>query len=161
MKTADIARAVNYELPNTYTTLQALARHGICELVPGKDRQHWRLAGRFRPTAQTYRRIASLVRRGEWTTYGDISIAAQGTSQAARAVGRLAAIGPFPNPHRVLNQGGVINPGWVDANGNGPDECKRLLEEEGIEFDDDDQADPAHYVSAEVLRKRDEHREAG
>jgi alkylated DNA nucleotide flippase Atl1 len=36
-------------------------------------------------------RMASRVRQGEWTTYGDISIAVRGDTKAARGVGRAAA----------------------------------------------------------------------
>ena len=35
MKTADVTGAIGYELPNTYSRLQALERNGLVELVSG------------------------------------------------------------------------------------------------------------------------------
>jgi hypothetical protein len=59
--------------------------------------------------------MASRVREGEWTTYGDISIAVRGDTKAARGVGRAAAaLRNFRHPERVLMEGGVINPRWLD-----------------------------------------------
>ena len=46
------------------------------------------------------------------SSQGDISIAVRGDMHAARAVGRAAAKLPeFPNPHRVLQSGGIITSG--------------------------------------------------
>ncbi len=48
MRTSEIATKIDYEVPNTYSTLQALARRGVVEQVPNKEPQRWRLARRFR-----------------------------------------------------------------------------------------------------------------
>jgi alkylated DNA nucleotide flippase Atl1 len=139
MKTGDIAEAIGYDQPNTYTTLQTLSVRGLVELIPNKHPQHWRLVAKYRASAssQPYLEMARLVRRGEWTTYGDISIAVRGETSGARAVGRAAATLPhFPSPHRVLQQGGSIPEGWRDSQGRGPDECRRRLEQEGVLFRD-------------------------
>ena len=156
IRTADIARAIDYEVPNTYTTLQALARAGIVEQVPNREPQHWRLARRYRPNSEAFMRMARHVRAGEWTTYGDISIAVFGNHKAARGVGRAAAtIANFPNPHRVLLEGGVIAPTWEDRAGRGPEECRRRLAEEHITFTGDGRADPTRRIAWDELMRRD------
>jgi alkylated DNA nucleotide flippase Atl1 len=156
MKTAEVAAAIEYEVPNTYSTLQALERAGLVEMVPGVTPQTWRLASRYRTSAPAFMRLASRVRPGEWTTYGDISIAVRGDTKAARGVGRAAAtIRDFPHPERVLMDGGFINPNWRDSAGRGPDHCRRLLEEDGVRFVDD-HADHGQRVTWDELRRRDE-----
>lgn len=156
MKTASIATSIDYEVPNTYSTLQALARAGIVEQVADKEPQHWRLARRYRSNAPAYMRIAAHVLRGEWTTYGDISIAVMGSPKGARGVGRAAATLPdFPNPHRVLMEGGTVNPNWRSDDGLGPEECERRLREEGVRLDDEGRADRAQRVAWEELMRRD------
>ncbi len=155
MKTGAIATAIDYEVPNTYSTLQALARAGIVEQVPDKEPQHWRLARRYRSNAPAFMRIAAHVRRGEWTTYGDISIAVMGSPRGARGVGRAAATLPdFPNPHRVLMEGGTVNPNWRSDEGLGPEECERRLRDEGVRLDSDGRADRAQRVAWEELMRR-------
>jgi alkylated DNA nucleotide flippase Atl1 len=155
MKTSEIADAIHYEVPNTYMTLRALAGSGLLEQIPGVSPQRWRLAPRYRATAAPYVQIAAHVHRGEWTTYGDISIAHRGDARAARAVGRAAATLPsFPHPHRVLGRNGVIPIGWRDDQGNGPEECRRRLESEGVRFSDDGRADPASRVAWDILASR-------
>ena len=155
LKTSDIATAIGYEVPNTHSTLQALERAGLVELIPKETPQRWRLAPRYRTTGSVFMRIASRLREGEWTTYGDISIAVRGDTKAARSVGRAAAsLHQFPHPERVLMEGGIVNPAWSDGV-NGPDHCRRLLEGQGIRFDGD-RADPTQRVSWDELRRRDE-----
>lgn len=155
-RTAAIAAAIDYEVPNTYSTLQALARSGIVEQVPNKEPQHWRLARRYRPNAEAFMRMAGHVRKGEWTTYGDISIAVMGDHRGSRGVGRAAAAVPsFPHPHRVLMRGGHISPDWKSDEGLGPDECRRRLVEEGIVFGDDGAADHKQRVTWDELMHRD------
>ena len=156
MKTGAIAIAIDYEVPNTYSTLQALVRAGIVEQVPDKEPQHWRLARRYRSNASAFMRIAAHLLRGEWTTYGDISIAVMGSPKGARGVGRAAATLPdFPYPHRVLMEGGTVSPGWRSDEGLGPAECERRLRDEGVRLDADGKADPAQRVAWEELMRRD------
>jgi alkylated DNA nucleotide flippase Atl1 len=155
LRTSEIASAIDYEVPNTYSTLQALARSRIVEQVPNKEPQHWRLARRYRPNAEAFMRMAGHVREGEWTTYGDISIAVMGDHRGARGVGRAAAaVADFPNPHRVLMQGGRISPDWKSAEGLGPEECLRRLNEDGVIFEDG-LADPTRRVTWDELMQRD------
>jgi alkylated DNA nucleotide flippase Atl1 len=148
-------------LPSEVHTFKAFV--GIGAATPEQDGPiTWRgFAQPFRPqrdyaTFVVFMRMASRVRRGEWTTYGDISIAVRGDTKAARSVGRAAAAVPtFPHPERVLMDGGVINPNWHDSEGRGPDYCKQLLEEQGVTFADD-RADPSRRVTWDELRRRDE-----
>lgn len=155
MKTSDIAHAIDYEVPNTHSTLQALERAGLVEMVPGISPQRWRLATRYRTTSTVFMRMASRVRRGEWTTYGDISIAVRGDTKAARGVGRAAAaLRAFPHPERVLMEGGAINPNWHDSEGQGPEHCRQLLEKQGVTFTDG-LADQRQRVTWDELRRRD------
>jgi alkylated DNA nucleotide flippase Atl1 len=156
MRTAEIATEIEYQVPNTYSTLQALTLQGIVEQVPGKEPQHWRLARRYRPNSEAFMRMAGRVRRGEWTTYGDISIAVLGNHNAARGVGRAAATIPeFPTPHRVLLEGGIIAPNWRTSDGKGPEECRRRLGEEGVGFEEGDRADRKARVAWDELMRRD------
>ncbi|MBM4407036.1 MAG: hypothetical protein FJ038_00205 [Chloroflexi bacterium] len=101
-----------------------------------------------------YAAIAALVGRGEWTTYGDISVVAHGTARYARHVGRAAATEEaFPNAERVLAAGGRIAPGWRAEHGAGPGECRRRLEAQGVRFVRD-RADPGQRVGWEDLLAR-------
>ncbi len=88
LKTADIAAQIDYEVPNVYTAMQALARSQVVEQVPSKEPQHWRLVRRYRGGSQDYARVAALLRPGEWATPGDISIAARGDLRAAEGIAR-------------------------------------------------------------------------
>jgi hypothetical protein len=156
LKTADVATEINYDVPNTYTTLQTLERAGLVEMIPGATPQRWRLAPRYRTTSVVFMRMASRVRPGEWTTYGDISIAVRCDTKAARGVGQAAAaLRAFPHPERVLMEGGRINPRWRDSEGRGPDHCRQLLEQQGVRFNDDT-ADQSQRVTWDELRRRDE-----
>ncbi|MDG4764202.1 MGMT family protein [Solwaraspora sp. WMMD406] len=156
MKTADIAAAISYDGPNTHTSLQALHKAGLVEPVPGASPQRWRLAPRYRTTSVVFMRMASRVREGEWTTYGDISIAVRGDTKAARGVGQAAAaLANFPHPERILMEGGRINPKWRDSQNRGPEYCRQLLESQGVRFDND-LADASQRVTWDELRRRDE-----
>jgi alkylated DNA nucleotide flippase Atl1 len=155
LKTAEIADAIQYDVPNTWMTVNALKNTGLLELIPGSKPQRWRLAPRYRVTAEPYMRLAKLVPPGRWTTYGDISIAYRGDNKAARAVGRAAATLPtFPNPHRILREGGAIPDAWHDDKGRGPEECRRRLEAEGVKFTEDGRADPAYRLTWDELLER-------
>ncbi len=153
-----------YDTANGHVALRSLQSRGIIEDVPGKKPMRWRLAGRYRATADPYLAIAEQVRSGEWTTYGDISVAVRGDTMGARAVGRAAAmLEHFPNPHRVLQSGGRIPDGWKSSSSDepNPDECRRRLKAEDVEFDEHGRASRQHYVAWDVLVERaDEQRVA-
>lgn len=157
MKTSDVAGEIGYEVPNTHSTLQALERNGLVGLVTGSSPQKWRLSPRCRNTAPVFKRLASRLKPGEWTTYGDISIAVRGDTKAARGVGRSAAkIPDFPHPERVLMDCGRISPNWVDEAGLSPDYCIQMLVDQGIAFDEEGRANKNQRVTWDELRRRDE-----
>ena len=132
LPTSQIAAAMDYEVPNTYLTLQSLARAGVVELIAGLKPQRWRLHPKQRGSAGPYLLAAYQVRSGEWATYGDLSIAIRGDDKGTRAVGRAAATLPdFPNPHRILKAGGVIPEDWHGDEGQDAEDCRRLLMNEG------------------------------
>jgi predicted enzyme related to lactoylglutathione lyase len=99
LKTADIASQIDYEVPNTYAALQALARFQVVEQVPDKEPQHWRLVRRYRAGNQVFARIVALIRAGEWTTAGDVSIAVRGDVRAAAGIVRAGL-----SPRVVLSE---------------------------------------------------------
>lgn len=136
LKTADISAAIGYELPNTYSALQALARNRIVEQVPGKEPQHWRLARRYRSVSQTYARVAELLRPGEWATAGDVSIAVRGDIHATQSI---AAAGLS---HRVL------------PDEEQPADALAPLVAEGVAVLASGEPDPRHRVSWSELRRR-------
>lgn len=131
LKTADIAAAVDYEVPNTYTALQALTRSQVVEQVPGKEPQHWRLVRRYRAGSQAFARTVAVLESGEWTTAADVSIAVRGDIHAAPAIAR-AGLSP-----RVY-----------------ADQSRAELESEGVGFLDDGRPDPRQQVAWHELRRR-------
>jgi alkylated DNA nucleotide flippase Atl1 len=156
-KTGEIARMVGMDQPNAYLTLQALQKQDVVELVPGSDPQRWRLLARYRQR-QSILRAANSVRKGEFTTYGDISQVVYGHGKGGQAVGRIAMTDPgFPHPHRVLAKGGLIPATWTDGTG-GVEAAERLLKKDGVKILYDDEgrryAHPQHYVDHEQLSTR-------
>lgn len=153
LKTAEIARGINMEQPNTYLTLQALAKRGVAEMIPGIEPQHWRLTTRYR-RGRRIMEVASLVKPGEWTSYGDISQVVYGHYNGGLAVGSAARAEGFPNPHRVLQYTGQIPAEWTDREGRGPEYCAQLLRSEGVEVDEDLFAHGRYRVTHEDLARR-------
>jgi alkylated DNA nucleotide flippase Atl1 len=157
-KTGLIAQLVKMDQPNAYLALQALQKQGVVEQVRGADPQRWRLLPRYRQRQQIFA-AARLVRPGEFTTYGDISLVVYGHPSAGQAVGRVATAksNEFPNPHRVLGRGGEIPPHWTDGSA-GPEEAVRRLKEEQVEVLEDDGrgyfAHPRHYIDSSTLISR-------
>jgi predicted enzyme related to lactoylglutathione lyase len=136
LKTADIAASIGYEVPNTYSALQALARYQVVEQVPGKEPQHWRLIRRYRVASQVFTRLVAVVDSGEWTTAGDVSVAARGDLRATEAIIHAHL------SHRVLG----------DAIAD--DETRQRLAVEGVDFLEDGRADPRRRVSWDELARR-------
>lgn len=131
LKTADIATAVGYEVPNTYTALQALARSQVVEQVPGKEPQHWRLVRRYRGGSQAYARCVAVLEPGEWTTAADVSIAVRGDIHATDAIARAEL------SHRIYS-----------------DDARAELESEGVTFLEDGRPDPRQQIAWPELRRR-------
>jgi len=160
MKTAYIAEAIVYSGPNTHAMLQKMERAGIVERVAGSTVTRWRLAPRYRNRSAAFAGVAALIRCGEWATYGDISLAVGGNLGATDLVKQAAMTHPgFPHPQRVLSDGGVISPSWRDCDGRGPEDCRRALVAEGIEFTGG-VAHQRQRATWDELRHRDEDRAA-
>src|SRR6266851_2597608 len=136
VKTADIAASIGYEVPNTYSALQALARYQVVEQVPGKEPQHWRLVRRYRVGSRVFARLVAAIGPGEWTTAGDVSIAARGDLRATEAIIRAGL------SHRVL------------ANGTAADETRQRLAAEGVAFLESGRGEPRQRVSWDELTRR-------
>jgi alkylated DNA nucleotide flippase Atl1 len=161
MRASEVAAEIEYDAANTHTALKALRDRGVVEEIRLErgEGPRWRLTPAFRGASDPYVRMVGFVWAGEWTTYGDISIAVRGDTRGARAVGRAAATLPhFPTPHRVLWNGGRVPPTWkshasTDPN---PEECVRRLKDEQVTFDEKGHASRAHYVSWDVLVERSE-----
>jgi alkylated DNA nucleotide flippase Atl1 len=99
--------------------------------------------------------VARLVRKGEWTTYGDISAAVMGSVRAARAVARAAAISDdFPHAHRVLRADGTVVRGEGPRRAERVDRARSALAAEGVAFDLAGRADPAARVHWDELARR-------
>jgi hypothetical protein len=155
MRPAEISAQTDYSVTNTYGLLQALARSGITEIVPGGGPQRWRLTERHRHSAAVFGRLVAGVGPGEWTTCADISIASRGDTSAAWMVCWAAAQVPdFPHPHRVLLEGGALHPYGHDHNRVAPQQVRDDLVREGVTFSPDGLADPRQKVSWDQLRER-------
>lgn len=76
-----------------------------------------------------------LVPRGKVATYAQIALMS-GHNGAARAVGNALHVNPFFGEvpcHRVVNASGRLAPDFAFG---GPDEQKRMLEDEGVTVND-------------------------
>lgn len=147
-----IVSAVNGDTTSVEVAVKELAGWGFVE---ASSAGLWRLVPIFRGTVNLYIRVAGLIRAGEWTTYGDVALAATGSGNGSQAVGRAAASIPsFPNPHRILQKGGRIPGSWRNFSGDGRDQCMAMLVAEGVAFDAAGLADSGAYVAPERLRER-------
>jgi alkylated DNA nucleotide flippase Atl1 len=101
-------------------------------------------------------RLSRQIAEGEWTTYGDFSIAVYDSPRMALTVAQLAHRHPaFASPHRVVQSGGTVSPKWRDEdNDKGPEECVRRLTQERAWDATEERADPANFVGWEELRHR-------
>lgn len=153
LKTGEIARAVDMDQPNAYTTLQTLQGQGVVEMIPGVQPQRWRIGAKYRLSRRIIE-FSNLVREGEWTSYGEIGQAVYGHLNAGLAVARVVSTSDdVTAPHRVLEYTGRIADGWI-GDGGGPEECRRRLEAEGVEVSDDMFAHMRHRVGHETLIER-------
>jgi alkylated DNA nucleotide flippase Atl1 len=131
-----------------------LAAKEIVEIVDGSAPQRFRLAVTHR--RDRVLRLSRQIRSGEWTTYGDFSIAVYDNSRMASTIARIAGGHPaFSMPHRILQAGGTVSPEWHDEERRrDPEECKRRLEREGVWLHDENRANPAKFIGWEELRRR-------
>ena len=154
MTSKEVATATTGDEPNSHTALKGLVEKAIVETVEGASPQRFRLAVKHR--RDRVLRLSRHIARGEWTTYGDFSIAVYDSPKMALTIARIAARHPaFANPHRVLQSGGTVSPKWQDENQDkGLEECIRRLTEEGVWNEAKERARPAGLVGWEELRRR-------
>lgn len=154
MTSREVAAATNGDEPNCHTALKALVTKGIVEVVEGSSPQQFRLAVSHRRNRVV--RLSRLIEAGEWTTYGDFSIAVYDNVNMALPVARVAAHHPaFASPHRLLQAKGSVSEGWHDEQGNhDPEECKGRLREEHVWDDATDSAQPDKRIGWEELQTR-------
>jgi len=114
-------------------TLRDLAaQHGLLDRRPNR-----------RIDKNALRQLCSEIPAGRWTTYGDVATGI-GLPGAAQSVAGVITTDPaVQNAHRVLRANGQISPRWVNAAGDGSSHARKLLESEGVTFDEAGLADPA------------------
>jgi hypothetical protein len=154
MTSKEVAAATTGDEPNSHTTLKGLVDKEIVETVKGASPQRFRLAVKHR--RDRVLRLSRHIAKGEWTTYGDFSIAVYDSSKMGLTVAQVARRHPaFANPHRILQSEGTVSPNWRDEDDDkGPEECIRRLTEEGVWDAARDRAKDAHFVKWEELRRR-------
>ncbi|GAA1675861.1 hypothetical protein GCM10010977_22010 [Citricoccus zhacaiensis] len=87
---------------------------------------------------------------GGWTTYGDLA-ALIGSHPVP--VGQRVATRPLKNGHRVLQAAGTISPGFRWYETDRTDDPIQVLSEEGVQFDDQNRADPAQRLDVDDLAR--------
>jgi alkylated DNA nucleotide flippase Atl1 len=157
MTSKEVAAATTGDEPNSHTTLKGLVEKRIVETVEGASPQRFRLAVKHRRNPML--RLSRHISEGEWTTYGDFSIAIYDSSKMGLTVSQVARRHPaFANPHRVLQAEGTISPKWRDEDdAKGPEECVRRLTREGVWDRASERANGAQFVGWEELRRRLQH----
>jgi 5-methylcytosine-specific restriction protein B len=136
--------------------LEALAAHEGDKLYQELTRRY-RLRHKDKQQRQGFSdprwaRVASavaLVEAGRWTAYGDL---ASLVGLSAQSVGQYLASEPIENGHRVLRSDRTVAPGFRWSDPSRTDDPRAVLEQEGIEFDDDGRADVRQRVTADDLR---------
>ncbi len=88
----------------------------------------------------------SAIEKGRWTTYGDLALLA-GTS--AQSVGNyMANPGGPPNGYRVLDSQGRVSPAFRWGVPSDKRDPRRVLEDEGLHFNQEGHAEPAQRLNA-------------
>ncbi|MEK8109509.1 hypothetical protein NKG94_43045 [Micromonospora sp. M12] len=155
MKTADIAAAISYDGPNTHTSLQALHKAGLVELVPAATRNVGAWPPVIAPPASSSCAWppVSVQASGRPTETSRLPCAA--IPKRPEALGRPPQHSP-PSPSRTSPHGGRAHQSKVARqSGRGPEYCRQLLEDQGVRFDND-LADLSQRVTWDELRRRDE-----
>lgn len=97
-----------------------------------------------------------LIPLGKVASYGLIALAV-GKPRAARGVGWALHVNPMPGVipcHRVVNKDGRVAPAFAFG---GSDVQRRLLEDEGVVFDESGYVKREYFVGiGELLEKADE-----
>lgn len=89
--------------------------------------------------------VVQQIPKGRVATYGQLALLC-GSPRAAKAVGNALHANPLPGTipcHRVVNREGRLAPGFAFG---GPNEQRRLLEQEQVEVDADGFVDMQKYA---------------
>lgn len=105
--------------------------------------------------------VASLVKKGEWSTYGDVSMVVTNSVNSAQSVGDTIRKFGVPGHSRLLRSDGRVPDNYLpEATSVGgenqrpdPGMLRRMLESEDVRFTNG-RADPTRRVSLDELRKR-------
>lgn len=102
--------------------------------------------------ADRFHRVVGLVKRGEWTSYGDVAAV---IGSHPRGLGAHIRHCDEPAPEwRILNKRGESQPGFTWASRDRIGSQLDALIEEGVPLIGDNRADPRARVDAAVLRQR-------
>lgn len=100
------------------------------------------------PSWQKLARAIAEIPPGAWTTYGDLA-ALIGSHPVP--VGARIAKHPMANGHRVLQVEGTISPGFRWYEPDRQDDPRKVLEAEGVQFDDAGRADRGQRLTVDDL----------
>lgn len=104
----------------------------------------------FAPAWTLMEQAVAALPPGKWTTYGDLA-ALIGSHPVP--VGQRVATRPVKNGHRVLQAAGTISPGFRWYEPGRTDDPFQVLGEEGIQFDDQNRADPVQRLGVDALAR--------
>ncbi len=97
----------------------------------------------------TVTELLALLPEGNWTTYGDLG---EIVDLPALTVGQFIAKNPVPSAHRVLEAAGTVSSKFAWTDPDRTDDPKKLLVDEGVEFDQLGHASQAQRVTADGFR---------
>jgi len=104
-----------------------------------------RNTGARRIDRDALRAVLKEIPPGHWTTYGDVAEGIGSPGAAQSVASAIASDTAVENAHRVLRANGAISPEWAGTDGSGPEEVRKKLEAEGVEFGDGECADPKSH----------------
>lgn len=134
--------------PVEITERAAAIAERVISLWPGPDETIAEVTDNGDTRRSTVAIILAGIPAGRWTTYGEVALVA-GTYPQPLA--NILMTQPVPNAWRVLQTGGLISPGFRWSDPDRKDDPRKLLESEGMRFNEHGRADPAQHVPAAEL----------
>ncbi|GAB46978.1 AAA family ATPase [Mobilicoccus pelagius] len=125
--------ALDTEIGARYAALRAAAKASAADAGP----------------APLMERALDALGPGSWTTYGDL---AQLTGYANQGVGTAMKATAHEAAHRVLQSDGTLSPSFTWSTDR-DDDPRAVLEEEGLEFDEDGHADLGSRLTVDDFRE--------
>lgn len=105
-------------------------------------------------TTETAHQVISLVREGEWTTYGDIAAVLGSHPNGIGSHIRNCKVADGTPEWRVLNRRGESSPGFIWTTSPHQGTQLDVLTREGVPIVDDTRADPSVRVDSSELGER-------